>query len=122
MEAAEAAQKIAEIEGQRRRKAEIKAKQEGDEKQCALTALHQGNHRYRKYSIEAIEDATEKFADTNKIGEGGYGPVYKARLDHTAVAIKILRPDAAQGKKQFQQEVSYLEQPLLHSTKLLCLL
>jgi K+-sensing histidine kinase KdpD len=26
-------------------------------------------------------------------------------LDHTNVAIKILRPDASQGRKQFQQEV-----------------
>lgn len=43
-----------------------------------------------------------------KVGEGGYGPVYKGTLDHTPVAIKVLRPDAAQGKKQFQQEVEVL--------------
>ncbi|TVU47032.1 hypothetical protein EJB05_06608, partial [Eragrostis curvula] len=59
--------------------------------------------RYRKYTIEEIEHATE-----NKIGEGGYGPVYKGFLDHTQVAIKVLRPDAAQGRSQFQQEVEVL--------------
>ncbi|KAE8735254.1 hypothetical protein F3Y22_tig00000340pilonHSYRG00122 [Hibiscus syriacus] len=62
----------------------------------------------RKYTIEEIEEATENFAAENKIGEGGYGPVYKGKLDHTPVAIKILRPDAAQGKRQFQQEVEVL--------------
>ncbi|KAL5719207.1 protein-disulfide reductase [Ranunculus cassubicifolius] len=29
-------------------------------------------------------------------------------LDHTAVAIKILRPDASQGRSQFQQEIEVL--------------
>ncbi|MBA0601288.1 hypothetical protein Gorai_004469, partial [Gossypium raimondii] len=43
-----------------------------------------------------------------KIGEGGYGPVYHCNLDHTPVAIKVLRPDAAQGQLQFQQEVEVL--------------
>uniref|UniRef100_A0A1D1ZK17 RING-type E3 ubiquitin transferase n=2 Tax=Anthurium amnicola TaxID=1678845 RepID=A0A1D1ZK17_9ARAE len=64
--------------------------------------------RYRKYTIEDIQEATRNFSDELKIGEGGYGPVFKASLDHTAVAIKILRPDAAQGEKQFQQEIEVL--------------
>ncbi|GJS64265.1 U-box domain-containing protein 35-like protein isoform X2 [Tanacetum coccineum] len=42
------------------------------------------------------------------IGEGGYGAVFKAKLDHTPVAIKVLRPDAKQGKQQFQQEVDII--------------
>jgi serine/threonine protein kinase len=45
------------------------------------------------------------FSEKLKIGEGGYGPVYKCDLDHTPVAVKVLSPDAAQGKSQFQQEV-----------------
>ncbi|XP_050215816.1 U-box domain-containing protein 51 isoform X3 [Mercurialis annua] len=108
MEAAEKAQRLAEMEAQKRKFAELKAKQEAEEKHRALNALAHNDVRYRKYSIEEIEEATEKFAMKNKIGEGGYGPVYKGKLDHTAVAIKVLRPDAAQGKKQFQQEVEVL--------------
>ncbi|GAB2215826.1 hypothetical protein Droror1_Dr00020229, partial [Drosera rotundifolia] len=54
--------------------------------------------------IEEIEIATHYFSESLKIGEGGYGPVYKCTLDHTQVAIKVLRPDAAQGQSQFQQE------------------
>ncbi|CAE6097320.1 unnamed protein product [Arabidopsis arenosa] len=108
LEAAEKAQRMAELEGQRRKQAEMKARRESQEKDRALSALVQNDVRYRKYSIDEIEVATERFANNRKIGEGGYGPVYHGTLDHTPVAIKVLRPDAAQGKKQFQQEVEVL--------------
>ncbi|WCJ29418.1 protein kinase family protein [Euphorbia peplus] len=108
IEAAEKSQRLAEMESQKRKYAEMKAKREAEEKHRALNALAHNDVRYRKYSIEEIEVATQKFAHSNKIGEGGYGPVYKGKLDHTPVAIKVLRPDAAQGKKQFQQEVEVL--------------
>ncbi|XP_020574090.1 U-box domain-containing protein 52-like isoform X2 [Phalaenopsis equestris] len=108
IEAAEAAKRIAELESQKRKNAEIKARREAVEKKKALEELVHNDIRYRKYTIEEIEDATNKFAAERKIGEGGYGPVYKGYLDHTPVAIKILKPDAAQGRKQFQQEVEVL--------------
>ncbi|RWR88003.1 U-box domain-containing protein 52 isoform X2 [Cinnamomum micranthum f. kanehirae] len=108
IEAAEAAQKIAEMEAQKRRNAEMKAKRELEEKMKALDKLASTDRRYRKYTIEEIEIATDRFAEELKIGEGGYGPVYRGTLDHTPVAIKVLRPDAAQGRKQFQQEVEVL--------------
>lgn len=108
IEAAEAAKRIAELEAQKRINAEMKAFKEAEEKKKVLSALAQSDIRYRKYSIEEIEAATEFFAESRKIGEGGYGPVYKCFLDHTQVAIKVLRPDAAQGRSQFQQEVEVL--------------
>lgn len=63
------------------------------------------NVSYRRYSIKDVEGATNGFSDALKIGEGGYGPVYKAVLDYTSVAIKILKSGITQGLKQFQQEV-----------------
>ncbi|KAG9449324.1 hypothetical protein H6P81_009289 [Aristolochia fimbriata] len=108
MEAAEQAQRIAELEAQKRINAETKAMKEAEEKNKALDALVNSDGRYRKYSIEDIEKATDHFDMSRKIGEGGYGPVYKCYLDHTPVAIKVLRPDAAQGRSQFQQEVEVL--------------
>lgn len=107
IEAAEKAQKIAEKETQRRKYAEQRAKREAEEKKRALNVLSNSDERYRKYTIEEIEEATNNFSGSRKIGEGGYGPVYKGKLDHTPAAIKVLRPDAAQGKKQFQQEVTF---------------
>lgn len=105
LETAEAQKRIAELESQKRINAEMKALKESQEKMKVLDALAQNDVRYRKYPIDDIEEATEFFTESRKIGEGGYGPVYKGYLDHTEVAIKVLRPDAAQGRSQFQQEV-----------------
>lgn len=96
---------MAELEAQRRINAERRAHMESEEKRKMMDKLVNNEVRYRRYTIEEIEAATEYFSDSRKIGEGGYGPVYKCILDHTEVAIKVLRPDAAQGRSQFQQEV-----------------
>ncbi|XP_077240913.1 U-box domain-containing protein 52-like [Tasmannia lanceolata] len=65
---------------------------------------------FKRYTLEEIEKATDYFSESLKIGEGGYGPVFKSNLDHSVVAIKILRSDVTvtQGMKQFQQEVEVL--------------
>ncbi|KAJ3693472.1 hypothetical protein LUZ60_008952 [Juncus effusus] len=108
IEAAEASKRIAELEAQKRITAEKKAMMEVEERKRAICGFGPTNVRYRKYSIDEIEEATEKFVESRKIGEGGYGPVFKCYLDHTPVAVKVLRPDAAQGRSQFQQEVEIL--------------
>ncbi|CAN1786460.1 U-box domain-containing protein 52 [Linum perenne] len=95
MEAAEKAQKLAEMEAQKRRFAEMKAKKEADAKNRALNALTKNDVRYRKYTIEEIEAATEKFKQSFKIGEGGYGPVYKVYeyLENGSLEDRLLRKD-----------------------------
>lgn len=108
IEHAEAAQRIAELEAQKRISAEMKVLKEVEEKNKVLSKLAQTDYRYRRYTIEEIETATEYFSKSRKIGEGGYGPVYKCYLDHTPVAVKVLRPDAAHGRQQFQQEIEVL--------------
>ncbi|KAI7987205.1 putative serine/threonine-protein kinase PIX7 [Camellia lanceoleosa] len=42
----------------------------------------------RKYPIKEIEVAMHRFSNSLKIGEGGYGPVYKAFLDHTPATLR----------------------------------
>ncbi|KAK6125056.1 hypothetical protein DH2020_041234 [Rehmannia glutinosa] len=108
VEVAHKAQRIAELETEKRKRAEMKFKQESEEKQKAIDALAHSEIRYRRYTTDEIEIATNYFLASNKIGEGGYGPVFKATLDHTPVAIKVLRPDISQGEKQFQREVDVL--------------
>ncbi|CAA7046101.1 unnamed protein product [Microthlaspi erraticum] len=95
MDASQTASKIAELETQRR------AIEAGG-------SFSDSSLRYRRYVIGEIEEATNSFDKGNKIGEGGYGPVFKGQLDHTPVAVKVLRPDAAQGRSQFQREVEVL--------------
>ncbi|CAL9074267.1 unnamed protein product [Musa textilis] len=108
VEAAEAAKQIAEFEAQKRMDAEMRVLKDSEDRKKAMECLPQADVKYRKYTIDEIEVATEYFAESRKIGEGGYGPVYKCYLDHTQAAVKVLRPDAAQGKLQFQQEVEIL--------------
>ncbi|KAM0870315.1 hypothetical protein ACQ4PT_040106 [Festuca glaucescens] len=108
IEAAEASQRLAELEAQKRIAAERKALREAEERLKSAGSGGGSSARYRRYTIEEIEIGTDHFSDARKVGEGGYGPVYKGQLDHTPVAIKVLRPDAAQGKSQFQQEVEVL--------------
>ncbi|KAL0699619.1 hypothetical protein Bca4012_055741 [Brassica carinata] len=93
-------QQDAEMEKQRRRLAEMQARFKEQKMADGVS--------YRRYSIREVEDATDGFSDALKVGEGGYGPVYKAVLENTSVAIKILKSDVSQGLKQFQQEVEVL--------------
>lgn len=114
LEAAKMSRRLAELEVQKRKIAEMKAIHEAEERKRATEALSRSEIRYRKYTIEEIEIATDHFSSSLKVGEGGYGPVYKAFLDHTAVAIKVLKPEMSQGKKQFQREIevlSYMRHP-----------
>ncbi|KAE8673401.1 F17F16.3 protein [Hibiscus syriacus] len=106
VEAAEAAERLA--LSQKPSNLEGEALREAMEMTKMLKALSNRKIQYRRYTIEEIEQATENFAPSLKIGEGGYGPVYKCYLDHTQVAVKILRPDAAQGRLQFLQELEVL--------------
>lgn len=106
LETAEAAKKIAVVESHKRASLEMKALKEAEHMRKLLDNLAQTDVKYRRYSIDEIEAATEFFSASRKIGEGGYGPVYKCYLDHTLAAVKVLRPDAAQGRSQFQQEVT----------------
>lgn len=99
-------QRLAEMETQKRKLAELKAKHEEEERRRTLQDVVYNSIPYRRYNIKEIEVATNGFDDALKIGEGGYGPVFKGVLDHTVVAIKVLRPDLAHGERQFQQEVT----------------
>ncbi|XP_027773614.1 U-box domain-containing protein 35-like isoform X2 [Solanum pennellii] len=101
LEVAPMAQYIAELESKKRR-------HEAEEKKKAQEAFACSENCYRRYSKDEIEAATNYFSNSQKIGEGGYGPVYKGYLDHTSVAIKVLRSDITQGQIQFQKEIEVL--------------
>nr|VDD46243.1 unnamed protein product [Brassica oleracea] len=57
------------------------------------------------FSFETVALATDYFSDANKLGEGGFGPVYKGRLlDGEEVAIKRLSIASGQGLVEFKNE------------------
>ncbi|KAJ9681459.1 hypothetical protein PVL29_020364 [Vitis rotundifolia] len=63
---------------------------------------------FAEFSFAELEKATQNFDPSVKIGEGGYGSIYKGCLRHTQVAIKMLHSDSFQGPSEFQQEVDVL--------------
>ncbi|CAN6238911.1 unnamed protein product [Urochloa humidicola] len=61
-----------------------------------------------EFSFFELEQATQGFDERLKIGEGGFGSVYKGFLRNTTVAIKLLDPHSMQGQSEFNQEVAVL--------------
>ncbi|CAL5359519.1 unnamed protein product [Camellia sinensis] len=58
------------------------------------------------FDMITIATATNKFSDTNKIGEGGFGPVYKGQLSiGKDIAVKCLSTSSKQGVDEFKNEV-----------------
>lgn len=58
------------------------------------------------YDLESIRVATGNFSDENKLGQGGYGPVYKGKLPSgQEIAVKRLSRVSGQGLKEFKNEV-----------------
>uniref|UniRef100_A0A7N2MC18 Receptor-like serine/threonine-protein kinase n=1 Tax=Quercus lobata TaxID=97700 RepID=A0A7N2MC18_QUELO len=57
------------------------------------------------YDLESIRVATGIFSDENKLGQGGYGPVYKGKLPSgQEIAVKRLSRVSGQGLKEFKNE------------------
>ncbi|KAK2650289.1 hypothetical protein Ddye_017778 [Dipteronia dyeriana] len=63
---------------------------------------------FSEFSFSEVKEATRNFDPSLKIGEGGYGSIYKGLLRHTQVAIKMLHSHSLQGPSEFQQEVDVL--------------
>ncbi|MCO5547779.1 hypothetical protein L7F22_001231 [Adiantum nelumboides] len=61
------------------------------------------------YSYTQIRNATDNFHPENKLGQGGFGSVYKGLLeDGSCVAIKELAAGSLQGQEEFMNEVSLI--------------
>ncbi|KAH9806487.1 hypothetical protein KPL71_002780 [Citrus sinensis] len=60
----------------------------------------------RVFTFTAIQETTDNFSSENKLGEGGYGPVYKGRLPNgQEMAVKRLSRTSHQGLEEFENEV-----------------
>ncbi|XP_059455313.1 putative cysteine-rich receptor-like protein kinase 12 [Corylus avellana] len=59
------------------------------------------------FSYADIDEATNKFAFENKLGEGGYGPVYKGILANgEEIAVKKHSKASTRGFEEFKNEVT----------------
>ncbi|KAJ4843181.1 hypothetical protein Tsubulata_016362 [Turnera subulata] len=61
------------------------------------------------FTLRQIKHATHNFDSANKIGEGGFGPVYKGVLsDGTIIAVKQLSSKSKQGNREFVNEIGMI--------------
>ncbi|CAN6271529.1 unnamed protein product [Urochloa humidicola] len=65
-----------------------------------------GGPSIKRYTYRELVRATGNFSQSNKIGEGGFGSVYKGQLKNgTIVAVKVLSSESRQGVREFQNEL-----------------
>ncbi|RHN79265.1 putative protein kinase RLK-Pelle-L-LEC family [Medicago truncatula] len=62
----------------------------------------------KKYRLKELMNATGGFSHQNKLGEGGFGTVYKGILGkiNKEIAVKRVSKNSRQGKKEFIAEVT----------------
>ncbi|PRQ31255.1 putative protein kinase RLK-Pelle-DLSV family [Rosa chinensis] len=64
-----------------------------------------------QYNFEDIKSATDDFSDENKLGQGGFGAVYKGKLyNGQYIAVKRLSKSSQQGDREFKNEVTLVAQ------------
>ncbi|CAO2044651.1 unnamed protein product [Urochloa humidicola] len=65
-----------------------------------------GGPSIKRYTYRELVRATGNFSQSNKIGEGGFGSVYKGQLKNgTIIAVKVLSSESRQGVREFQNEL-----------------
>ncbi|KAJ0983502.1 hypothetical protein J5N97_011757 [Dioscorea zingiberensis] len=68
----------------------------------------EGNKGCPHVSFAKIKLATENFCDSNKLGAGGFGPVYKGMLEGQNIAVKRLARNSGQGIREFKNEITLI--------------
>ncbi|KAL0646735.1 hypothetical protein Bca4012_045026 [Brassica carinata] len=75
----------------------------------------------KTFTASEIVKATNNFAESRVLGEGGFGKVYEGLFDDgTKVAVKVLKRDDQQGGREFLAEVEMLSR--LHHRNLVNLM
>ncbi|KAL7154533.1 hypothetical protein ABFS83_03G008100 [Erythranthe nasuta] len=75
----------------------------------------------RSFTFKDLAMATQNFRESNLVGEGGFGSVYRGRLESgLVVAVKQLNLEGHQGNQEFIVEVLMLS--LLHHPNLVNLI
>ncbi|XP_071701190.1 G-type lectin S-receptor-like serine/threonine-protein kinase At4g27290 [Rutidosis leptorrhynchoides] len=61
------------------------------------------------FSLSTLKIATNNFSVDNKLGEGGFGPVYKGCMDDgQEIAVKRLSLNSNQGVEEFKNEIIFI--------------
>ncbi|XP_049356485.1 G-type lectin S-receptor-like serine/threonine-protein kinase B120 [Solanum verrucosum] len=61
------------------------------------------------FSFSGVAAATDNFSNENKLGQGGFGPVYKGKLlCGVEIAVKRLSRKSGQGVEEFKNEIKLI--------------
>ncbi|MBA0778989.1 hypothetical protein Gotri_003274 [Gossypium trilobum] len=64
------------------------------------------SQEFPSIQLDVLHAATNHFSDENKLGQGGFGPVYKGTLaDGKEIAVKRLSETSSQGLVEFKNEI-----------------
>ncbi|KQJ81939.1 putative receptor-like protein kinase At4g00960 [Brachypodium distachyon] len=67
------------------------------------------NSDFSVFEFEQVLEATNNFAEENKLGEGGFGSVYKGQFpEGLEIAVKRLASHSGQGFVEFKNEVQLI--------------
>ncbi|KAM7263158.1 hypothetical protein ACFE04_000841 [Oxalis oulophora] len=60
----------------------------------------------QRFKLKELKDATGGFSRQNKLGKGGFGPVYKGSWKNKEIAVKKVSKKSTQGKQEFIAEIT----------------
>ncbi|CAI0468018.1 unnamed protein product [Linum tenue] len=67
-----------------------------------------GNMDLPFFHLSEIAAATDNFSEANKLGEGGFGSVYKGTYKENEIAVKRLSKYSGQGAEEFKNEIELI--------------
>jgi len=74
-----------------------------------LWRIEESNSDFMLFDLIQIKEATNNFSEANKLGEGGFGSVYKGQLPSgIEVAVKRLAAHSRQGLVEFKNEIQLI--------------
>ncbi|XP_031500412.1 G-type lectin S-receptor-like serine/threonine-protein kinase At1g11330 [Nymphaea colorata] len=74
-----------------------------------INARDEESHQLPLIDFNTLRAATNDFSDANKLGEGGFGLVYKGKLpEGREIAVKRLSRSSGQGLAEFMNEVKLI--------------
>ncbi|KAF2912124.1 hypothetical protein DAI22_11g233300 [Oryza sativa Japonica Group] len=87
----------------------LKGKTNADEDEAQIWGLQGRSSEFSIYDFSQVLEATDNFSEENKLGQGGFGPVYKGRFpDGVEIAVKRLASHSGQGLAEFKNEIQLI--------------
>uniref|UniRef100_A0A453DLA2 non-specific serine/threonine protein kinase n=2 Tax=Aegilops tauschii subsp. strangulata TaxID=200361 RepID=A0A453DLA2_AEGTS len=79
------------------------------EEALKLWKIEESSSEFTLYDFPELAAATDNFSEEKKLGQGGFGPVYKGMFsDGTEVAVKMLAAQSGQGLVEFKNEIQLI--------------